>query len=949
LPFSICHFPWGSLVLGFSLLISPTANQAQPITLTTSDHLALTFTDDGGFAQVTVRGEEVPLAGPGGWFIRDVGRAGEPRSIPLPVEAETWEWGEGWQFIPEAAPGGAAAARIVRRNARAAAELRKVVPVEPDLDYTATLEARWVDIQGSPPVVVLEFRDAAGEAVGKAISLTAKRDLESDTAGEWFPLEGKFKTPAEARQLVLSAFFYQGWGTAEFATWTLIGWPSEPDSGQEAVRQVIPVDETWEGVGWTRREAAGPDGEPTAWLTFSGFSDSLRKVIPVQPRTSYRLSLQAQILDLQGNPPVVILTQHNAAGEVLQGPALLPYPTPTNLGTWQPLTGTLTTGPATTHLSLSIFFADGLGAAQFGGLELEEYPPGERMRLPGRLTPTSEGASFTAEDPQAELRLHATFQAEGEALQVEGRLEDTSGQERAVTLTFALPVAAEGWRWWDDLNRSRRMGREGVYENWQLWGAGHLVSRYPLACLDRDGAALTLAVPPDAPAVFRLAQHQGLGFGLSFDFGLTPATAKFPQAAPFRFRLYRVPSGGGFREALRRYYDQFPDAFVQRVEREGLWFSAVDPEQMPDPESWGLCFDERAGEHPDWAQAHQLYGLETLLPWGHTPADPAVPNPTAEDPSAFYNEAQQPYLLDPLSPDQAAFVPVNADPDLRSPHAPIPGLPLAGFFLDATASAWSGWDLDNYRRDHFAAADFPLTFSVTTRRPVQLATLAQAEFVRALAADLHGRGQLLMANAPPGYALTVIAPWLDVIGGSEGRGDLPEPDFALLRATAFQRPVAVLDVGLMDPKRPLLEKQALFERCLLWGVFPGPPVWADRRQFGPLRPLFQHYLPLLRELATAGWEPVTQAESSDATIRVERFGRGRQTHFVLYNPGLQERTTRLSINGRALDWPETMPALREMGSDRTCEIRAVGSRWELDVRVPGQRAVVLKWAEKAKG
>lgn len=922
------------------------------MTLATSDHLALMFTDDGGFARVAVGGQEIPLAGLGGWFIRDVGRAGEPRSIPFPVEAETWEWGEGWQRVPGQAPSGADAARIVRRNAREEAELRKVAPVEPGMDYTATLWARWVDVHGSPPAVLLELEDAAGQAVGKTVSLTAKRDLESSTAGEWLLLEGKFTTPAEARQLVLSAYFYGGWGTAEWATLTLIGLPSEPDSGREPVRQVIPVDETWEGVGWTRREAAGPAGEPSAWLTFSGFSDSLRKVIPVQPRTSYRLSLQAQILDLQGNPPVVFLTQHNAAGEALHGPALLPYPTPLALGTWQPLTGTLTTFPATTHLILSLYFADGLGTAQFGDLELEEYPPGERVRLPGRLTATPEGASFAAEDPQAQLRLHATFQAEAEAIRVEGRLEDTSDRERAVTLTFALPVAAEGWRWWDDLNRSRRMGREGVYENWQLWGAGHLVSRYPLACVDQDGMALALAVPPEAPAVFRLAQQPALGLSLSFDFGLTPATAKFPQAAPFCFRLYQVPSGGGFRGALRRYYDQFPAAFVKRVEREGLWFSAVDPMQVPDPEIWGLCFDERAGAHPDWAQAHQLYGLETLLPWGQALAEPLASGPASEDPSAFYDEAQKPYVLEPLSPDQPAFVPVNADPDLPSSHPailPRPLPPLAGFFLDATASAWSGWDLDNHRRDHFAAADFPLTFSVTTRRPVQLATLAQAEFVRDLAADLHARGQLLMANAPPGYALTVIAPWLDVFGGSEGQGDLPEPDFALLRAMAFQRPVAVLDVGLMDPQRPWVEKQALFEQCLLWGVFPGPPVWVDPQQFGPLRPLFQHYLPLLQELAAAGWEPVTHAESRDTTIHVERFGRGRQTHFVLYNPRLQERATVLSINGQALGWSETLPTLREMGSDRTFEARAVGSRWELDVRVPGRRAVVLRWVGKAEG
>ena len=40
------------------------------------------------------------------------------------------------------------------------------------------------------------------------------------------------------------------------------------------------------------------------------------------------------------------------------------------------------------------------------------------------------------------------------------------------------------------------------------------------------------------------------------------------------------------------------------------------------------------------------------------------------------------------------------------------------------------------------------------------------------------------------------------------------------------------------------------------------------------RPLFKRYIPLIRRLNTAGWQPITYATSSDASVYVERYGSG---------------------------------------------------------------------------
>jgi hypothetical protein len=59
------------------------------------------------------------------------------------------------------------------------------------------------------------------------------------------------------------------------------------------------------------------------------------------------------------------------------------------------------------------------------------------------------------------------------------------------------------------------------------------------------------------------------------------------------------------------------------------------------------------------------------------------------------------------------------------------------------------------------------------------------------------------------------------------------------------------------------------------------PDWYNR-----YRSIFIDFLPLVKRLALAGWEPVTQARASDPSIVVERFG-SQDLHLVAHNPARQ--------------------------------------------------------------
>ena len=86
---------------------------------------------------------------------------------------------------------------------------------------------------------------------------------------------------------------------------------------------------------------------------------------------------------------------------------------------------------------------------------------------------------------------------------------------------------------------------------------------------------------------------------------------------------------------------------------------------------------------------------------------------------------------------------------------------LDGEYIDSS----EGYVTDelDFRRDHFAAARTPLTFSSEEHRPAIFRGLIAFEYVRGIEADIHAQGKLMMANGAPDR-LCWLAPLLDVLG-----------------------------------------------------------------------------------------------------------------------------------------------------------------------------------------
>lgn len=115
---------------------------------------------------------------------------------------------------------------------------------------------------------------------------------------------------------------------------------------------------------------------------------------------------------------------------------------------------------------------------------------------------------------------------------------------------------------------------------------------------------------------------------------------------------------------------------------------------------------------------------------------------------------------------------------------------------------------------------------------------------------------------------------------------------SMWRTLSYQKPFCILlsnDYTKFD--HDMMEKY--FQRCLAFGIFPSPQAnysddlqyWTSRELFYERdRDIFQTYMPVLKTVAEAGWEPVTRAVSDNSrrpggAVRSQR-GRGRLFHPV---------------------------------------------------------------------
>jgi hypothetical protein len=228
---------------------------------------------------------------------------------------------------------------------------------------------------------------------------------------------------------------------------------------------------------------------------------------------------------------------------------------------------------------------------------------------------------------------------------------------------------------------------------------------------------------------------------------------------------------------------------------------------------------------------------------------------------------------------------------------------LNGEYIDSS----EGYVTDelDYRRDHFAAVQTPLTFSRGDHKPAIFRGLIAFEYIRAIAQDVHGMDKLMMANSTP-IRLCWLGPVLDVMGtetnwNHSGKWQpMSDADMLYKRAICKGKPFCFLmNTEFENFSHDLVEKY--MKRSLAYGMFPGffshnasqGHYFTRPELYERDRDLFKKYVPLCKLVAEAGWQPVTNAKSNDKDVYVERFG---EKYLTIFNNSTEKRNVTITID-----------------------------------------------------
>ena len=132
---------------------------------------------------------------------------------------------------------------------------------------------------------------------------------------------------------------------------------------------------------------------------------------------------------------------------------------------------------------------------------------------------------------------------------------------------------------------------------------------------------------------------------------------------------------------------------------------------------------------------------------------------------------------------------------------------------------------------------------------------------------------------------------------------------------------------------------------LAYGFFPSffsvdassDPYWQDKKKIENGRPFFKKYIPLIKEISGAGWEPVTAAKVSTEDVRIERFGTSDKFYFTVRNNGTKDAACNIELDLNELGLAAGFTAV-EMISGNQVPIK--GNR--LALTVPSGRTKAIK-------
>ncbi len=593
------------------------------------------------------------------------------------------------------------------------------------------------------------------------------------------------------------------------------------------------------------------------------------------------------------------------------------------------------------------------------------------------------------------LKADLTVTGDNDAAGFRLRIEDTSGKDRGLLVRVSLPVDALGWQWWDDIERHRTIESGRLYENvnplrafaalpeWKDKPDLRMGFNSPNFCTVISGpVGLCLAVPLDQPRIFRTAYDaEKRQLSITYDVALCRETAP-PSQAAFEFELSACDAEWGARSALDRYYQRHPDFFTKHFTDEGMWIAFSRLNEIDHVTEFGVTIQEGAesytyddkigvksfsyythggiyadipdhkrGVDPTPSLERRIAAVEATLK-RNTGRDGAyaecglydTAGQLSAEPGTVYGDVLAQFSLEPEM-FYGKWLLDRIDDFFDSYRKR--GGELDGFYYDGLTTGI------NYRREHFRHASYPPSWDPIAQKPYLYNYFSSVEWARLVAEKLHTMGKATMMNGAM-RTNPFCAPYLDIMGAETGL-NISLADFNFVRSICHHKTFVTLLKGNYA-QLGSAEIELFMKRCLAYGVFPGyfdwPPsglgpggrYWDHPEYYERDRLIFRKYQPLVKQIAAAGWEPLTYARASDPILHIERFGR---EFFTVLNDSTEPRQSTLVIDADSLALPtEEFVVFDEIAARHLPYQRKDGSLL-LSLDLPPQSVAMLQITKKA--
>lgn len=533
--------------------------------------------------------------------------------------------------------------------------------------------------------------------------------------------------------------------------------------------------------------------------------------------------------------------------------------------------------------------------------------------------------------------------------------------ERALRVVFNLPVDAVGWNWGDDILTERVITSGDKFSNcFTMLSRDVSYYSWSAVYNSETGISLASPLNVPRVSRFEYVGGEGYNITFDIALSPLTLNIGSGKAS-VSFIIYNFDPKWKFRAASDKYYKIYPQYFLKSIDNEGCWEYPIAPDIIPNPldfgfsyfecspqpqsvvdlcaqlgiriflytEPWGVwqnygditdkpSYEDRIGTINTWAE-----NTTTTLKWMNAPrymTAQAVQNAGYKDFEGKYYIDFNSYFWHQWSGKANQFWPCY-------PSWEIPGNTIVkihkqylldakanqrnGTYIDSISASGSVSSMEDFNSSHFQYTHLPLTFSLKNAKTVLPSQMAQHDYLVWLKQYELDNDKYIIGNlfAPGcrfyGYLLDM--------SGSEVIDELDSDSESAIKRTSVGKKVVsnLLQWWKGDIYVTRSEIESYIKNQMFWGFFPGVASCGGGTSWGQTpvryflhpelyerdRDLFRKYIPIIKSLSAAGWEPVTYAKPDNASVKVERFGNwdDKQFYLTLKNDSETTLTSKITI------------------------------------------------------